>query len=136
MEPTPDASSLWEVLAEMHDPEAEKAAEERLETDKALATKILMDSGAVSSVEFSGCMVPLQVFATLTSGEWAYGRNSRVGGDVTCWIFDREYDLGGKEGWPEEFYRSDRVADAWHYEDIAREMVIIIQGYLNERNRK
>lgn len=87
-----------------------------------------MDSGLVERVVFTNCMIPLQIDAILPTGEMCYGRNTRVGGDVTMWVFEKECDLA--KGWPPILFKGERASDAGKYTILAQEMVPLIRDYL------
>ena len=107
--------------------------EQQLKAEKDKAQKILMDSGLVSKVVFTDCMIPLQIDAILSTGEMCYGRNSRVEGDVTMWVFETECDLS--KGWPPVLFTGERTSDATDYMILAQEMVVLIKEYLqHEKN--
>jgi len=100
-------------------------------TDRDKAYMILLDSGFVERVVFTDCMIPLQIDAILPTGEKCYGRNSRVGGAVTMWVFENECDLS--KGWPPVLFKAERVSDATDYQILAAEMVILIRCYLQQK---
>ena len=105
--------------------------ERKLELERDEARQILMNSGLVERVVFTNCMIPLQIDAFLPTGEMCYGRNSRVGGNVKMWVYDKEYDLG-KEA-PPSLFKGERTADADKYTIIAQEMVALIRDYLEQK---
>jgi hypothetical protein len=106
----------------------EERFESELQVERDEARQILMDSGLVDRVVFTNCMIPLQIDAFLPTGEMCYGRNSRVGGDVTIWVFEKECDLA--KGWPPILFKGERVSDVDKYTILAREMVELIKEYL------
>jgi hypothetical protein len=73
--------------------ENEERFERELQLERDEARQILMDSGLVERIVFTNCMIPLQIEAFLLTGEICYGRNSRVGGDVTMWVCEKECDF-------------------------------------------
>jgi hypothetical protein len=103
--------------------------ERELQLERDAARKILMASGAVNRVTFTNCMIPLQIEAILVTGEMCYGRNCRVGGNVTMWIFEKECELS--KGWPPTLFKGDRTSDATTYSVLAQEMVLLINQYLD-----
>ncbi len=110
------------------DEEADEQLERKLEMERAEARQILMDSGLVTRVAFTDCMIPLQIDAFLPTGEMCYGRNSRVGGDAKMWVFETECDLS--KGWPPFLFKGELSSDARDYKILAREMVVLITQYL------
>ncbi len=112
--------------------ESKERFERELHLERDDARKILFDSGYVEKVMFTECMIPLQIDAILPTGEMCYGRNSRVGGDVTMWVFEKECDLS--KGWPPIRFKTERASDAIKYTILAREMVVLIGEYLNQRD--
>ncbi len=106
--------------------------ERELQLERDEARKILTDSGFVKKVIFTDCMIPLQIDAILPTGEMCYGRNSRVGGDVTMWVIEKECDLS--KGWPPILFKGERVSDATKYTLLAREMVVLIRKYVDQRD--
>jgi hypothetical protein len=76
-------------------------------------------------------MIPLQIDAFLPTGEMCYGRNSRVGGDVTMWVFEKECDLA--KGWPPILFKGERASYAGKYTILAQEMVPLIRDYLEHK---
>ena len=119
---------MWgsDYYEDMYDPEKERVYEENLRKEREEAIDIL--KGKVNNVTFTNCMIPLQMHGFLPGGEWIYARNSRVGGDVSLYIFDKEYVLSSH--WPDKYERIEITADAWKYTDIAR---AILEG-LEKRN--
>lgn len=73
-------------------------------------------------------MIPIQIDAFLPTGEMCYGRNSRVGGDVTMWVFEKECELA--KGWPPVLFKGEQVSDATTYIILAQEMLVLIKKYL------
>ncbi len=112
--------------------ENEERFERELQVERDEARQILMNSGLVEKVVFTNCMIPLQIDAFLPTGEMCYGRNSRVGGDVTMWVFENECDLS--KGWPPVLFKGESVSDAGKYTILAREMVILISDYVTSKN--
>lgn len=112
---------FWEAMNELYDPEIEAIADQMMEEDRQRAREILEPYGEAT---FTGCMIPLQIKLITNTGKYCYARNSRVGGDVKMWIFNEYCDLS--KGWPNETARGRNQADAWHYEDIAKEMKIML----------
>lgn len=112
--------------------ENEERFERELQLERDEAHQILMDSGLVERVVFTNCMIPLQIDAFLPTGEMCYGRNSRVGGKVKMWVFEKECDLG--KGWPPILFKGERTADASKYTIIAQEMVALISDYLEQKH--
>lgn len=108
--------------------ENEERFERELQLERDEARQILMDSGLVERVVFTNCMIPLQIDAFLPTGEMCYGRNSRVGGAVTMWVFEKECDLA--KGWPPILFKGERASDAGKYSILAQEMVPLIKDYL------
>jgi hypothetical protein len=108
--------------------ENENKFQEELKAEKNEASKILMDSRLVNKVVFTDCLIPLQIDAILPTGEMCYGRNARVGGDVTMWVFEEECDLS--KGWPPILYTGEKNADAIDYIILAQEMLVLIKQYL------
>ncbi len=104
----------------------------QLQLERDEAREILITSGLVEGVIFTDCMIPLQIDAILPTGEMCYGRNSRVGGDVTMWVFDLECDLS--RGWPPILFKGEQSSDATKYTVLAQEMVVLIGEYLNQRS--
>ncbi|HEY9685027.1 MAG TPA: hypothetical protein V6C89_04120 [Drouetiella sp.] len=111
--------------------EDDERLEQILESERNQAHKILMDSGFVERVVFSSCMIPLQIDAFLKTGEMCYGRNSRVGGDVTMWVFEKACDLA--QVWPPTLFEGKRQADAKDYCILAQEMLVLIKEYLEQK---
>jgi len=111
---------------------------ERFERELALerdeARKILIDSGLVARVEFTNCMIPIQIHAFLPTEEMCYGRNSRVGGDVTMWVFEKECELA--KGWPPVLFKGEQVSDATTYIILAQEMLVLIKKYLESKSKE
>ncbi|MGD9684693.1 MAG: hypothetical protein AB7W16_26310 [Candidatus Obscuribacterales bacterium] len=112
--------------------------EERFERELAIerdeARKILMDSGLVSRVEFTNCMIPIQIHAFLPTEEMCYGRNSRVGGNVTMWVFEKECKLA--KGWPPPLFKGEQVSNATTYIILAQEMLVLIKKYLELKSEE
>jgi hypothetical protein len=108
--------------------ENEEQFELKLNIEKEESRRILMDSGLSDKVVFTNCMIPLQIYAVLSTGEMCYARNSRVGGDVTMWVFKEECDLA--RGWPPTLFEAEKVSDATNYIILAQEMVLLINQYL------
>ncbi|PZM77759.1 MAG: hypothetical protein DKT66_26125 [Candidatus Melainabacteria bacterium] len=112
--------------------------EERFERELAIerdeARKILMDSGLVARVEFTNCMIPIQIHAFLPTEEMCYGRNSRVGGNVTMWVFEKECKLA--KGWPPALFKGEQVSDATTYIILAQEMLVLIKKYLELKSKE
>jgi len=102
--------------------------QEQLKKEKDEASKILMGSGLVEKIVFTNCMIPLQIKVVLPTGEMCYARNSRVGGDVTMWVFAEECNLA--EGWPPILFEAERVSDATDYIILAQEMAVLMEQYL------
>jgi hypothetical protein len=111
--------------------EMEERFERKLKVERNEARKILMDSGVVDKVVFTNCMIPLQIEVVLPTGEMCYGRNSRVGGDVTMWVFEQECELS--KGWPPVLFKGERHSDATDYIILAQEMVELIGAYLQQK---
>jgi hypothetical protein len=105
--------------------------ERELQLERDEARKILMTSPSVAKVVFTDCMIPLQIDAILTTGEMCYGRNSRVGGDVTMWVFEKECELS--QGWPPILFEGERASDATKYTILAQEMISLINQYLQSK---
>ena len=105
--------------------------EQKLKAEKAEAHKILMDSGLVSKAVFTDCMIPLQIHVILPTGEMCYGRNARVGGNVTMWVFETECDL--RKGWPPVLFTGERISDATDYIILVQEMIVLIKEYLQRK---
>jgi hypothetical protein len=108
--------------------ENEEKFERQLEAERNESRRILIDSGLVDKVVFTGCMIPLQIDAILPTKEMCYARNARVGGDVTMWVFEQECNLA--EGWPPILFKAEKVSDATDYIILAQEMVVLIKQYL------
>jgi len=108
--------------------ENENQFEHQLKAEKDEARKTLIDSGLVSKVVFTDCMIPLQIDAILPTGEMCYGRNARVGGNVTMWVFEAECDLA--KSWPPVLFTAERASDATDYIILAQEMIVLIRQYL------
>jgi hypothetical protein len=106
--------------------------ERELQLERDEARQILIDSEFVERVIFTDCMIPLQIDAILPTGEMCYGRNSRVGGDVTMWVFEKECDLS--KGWPPILFQAERASDATKYTILAREMIVLIREYIDQHN--
>lgn len=105
--------------------------QQMLESERDQALKLMLDSGLVNKVVFSSSMIPLQIDAFLLTGEMCHGRNSRVGGNVKMWIFEKECDLA--QGWPPILFQGERQADAKDYCIIAQEMLVLIKEYLEQK---
>lgn len=114
--------------------ENEECFERELAIERDEARKILMDSGLVARVEFTNCMLPIQIDAFLPTGEMCYGRNSRVGGDVTMWVFEKECELA--KGWPPVLFKGEQVSDATTYIILAQDMLVLIKKYLELKNKE
>ena len=114
--------------------ENEECFERELAIERDEARKILMDSGLVARVEFTNRMVPIQIDAFLPTGEMCYGRNSRVGGDVTMWVFEKECELA--KGWPPVLFKGEQVSDATTYIILAQDMLVLIKKYLELKNKE
>ncbi len=112
--------------------ESAERFERELERDRDAARKILMGSGLVEKVVFTDCMIPLQIAAILLTAEMCYGRNSRVGGNVTMWVFEQECELS--KGWPPTLFKGERTSDATTYSILAQEMILLINQYLKKQN--
>lgn len=113
--------------------ENEERFERELQLERDEARQILMESGLVERVVFTNCMIPLQIDAFLPTGEMCYGRNARVGGDVTMWVFERECDLA--KGWPPILFKGERASDAGKYTILVLEMLSLIKEYLNHKEQ-
>lgn len=111
--------------------ENEERFEAELKIERDQARKILMDSGLVDRIVFTNCMIPLQIDAILPTGEMCYGRNSRVGGDVTMWVFEQECELA--KGWPPVLFKGEKTSDATTYIILAQEMVDLIKQYVQTK---
>ncbi len=107
--------------------------ERELQSEREEARQILLNIELVDRVEFTNCMIPLQIHAFLSTGEMCYGRNSRVGGDVTMSVFEKECDLA-KE-WPPILFKGERASDAGNYTILALEMLSLIKDYLNHKEQ-
>ncbi len=105
--------------------------ERELQAEREEARQILLNIELVDRVEFTNCMIPLQIHAFLSTGEMCYGRNSRVGGDVTMWVFENECDLS--KGWPPILFKGERVSDAGKYTILAQEMQALINDYVAQK---
>ena len=100
--------------------------ERELQLERNEARQTLIDSGFVEKVICTNCMIPLQIFAILPTGEMCYGRNSRVGGDVSLRVFEKECEVS--EGWPPILFQGERTADANKYTILAAEMVVLVRA--------
>ena len=106
--------------------------EQELLREEDEARKILMESGLVENVVFTDCMIPLQIDVILLTGEMCYGRNARVGGDVTMCVFEKKCDLS--KDWPPILFKAEKASDASDYIILAYEMGVLIQQYLQSKD--
>jgi hypothetical protein len=120
----------WVLPGEFED---EERFERELAIERDEARKILMDSGLVARVEFTNCMIPIQIHAFLPTEEMCYGRNSRVGGAVTMWVFEKECELA--KGWPPVLFKGQQASNATTYIILAQEMLILIKQYLELKSK-